>query len=439
MNNYFLQNNIKFEGALALKIGLNESIFLNLLNYWLQRSKNCKDDKIWVFNTLSKWCEQLPIFSERTLQRLIKKLKNSGIIEVQKHDKNRFNRTNWYTINYEKLELLYKDEKLENSLLRGNKSEQIQYKERTNWSAQSTNYAQMGRSDEISNRDEATDKGLKSLKESFTKEVNSTLNKSLDGSYKQGNLSDEKANKGAYLGENFEKENLLNNDISQNQKPKNENPSNNQSQIPSSQVAENSLSSKDIKPKQTTNIKTKSYKSSVFHNQILGNEKSYIKPSKEQEEFYSSEFLEFWKNYPKTEGKQVAFLEFKKLNKYEQEMAIKTALMYAKDKETIEAKYIKNASNWLRDRCFDDYGLEEVNKVNEKNNFIENLNKKIIALFTEDLDLNKAFFEQENSLGIVFSKNEKYILKELNMNLDDYKDLNFQNGKLLSFLKLIIE
>jgi len=194
--------------------------------------------------------------------------------------------------------------------------------------------------------------------------------------------------------------------------------------------------------------KTKSYGSNAFyHNQILSNDKSYINPSKEQnkksinieEEFYSSEFLEFWKNYPKLEGKQVVFLEFKKLNKYEQEMAIKTALMYAKDKETIEAKYIKNASNWLRDRCFEDYGLEEVNKVNEKINFIENLNKKIIALFKENLDLNKPFFEQENSLGIVFCKNEKYILKQLDFVLDDYKNLEFQDGKLLSFLKTIIE
>jgi len=120
MNNYFLQNNIKFEGVLALKIGLKEAIFLNLLNYWLNRSKNCKDDKKWVFNTISQWCEQLPLFSERTLQRLIKKLRNSGIVEVQRHDRNRFNRTNWYTINYEKLELLYKDDgKLDNSLLKG--------------------------------------------------------------------------------------------------------------------------------------------------------------------------------------------------------------------------------------------------------------------------------------------------------------------------------
>jgi len=302
MNSFFLQNNIKIQSSLALKIGLNESIFLNLLNYWLSRSKNLKDDKTWVFNTLSKWCEQLPMFSERTLQRLIKKLQNIGIIEVQKHDRNRFNRTNWYTINYEKLNLLYKSDEIFKGSL---------------------------------------DKGKKGLNQ-------------------------EVVNKGAYLEKSFDKENLLNNDISQNHEQKNEKISFENESL----AVENKLSSKDIKPSKEQNEESISTK----------------------EEFYSSEFLEFWKNYPKQEGKKLTFLEFNKLDKQSQKVAIYSALMYAKDKDGIETKYIKNASNWLRDRCFEDYDLQKSRKVNERLDFIKGLNYKIKQLFTQDLDLNKSFF-----------------------------------------------
>lgn len=92
------------EPSLAKEIGLNEAIFLRLLHYWLEKAKISKNEKKWVFNSFGKWREQLPFFCERTVKRTIDKLKKMQLIEIKRNHQNPFNRTNFYTINYEELE-----------------------------------------------------------------------------------------------------------------------------------------------------------------------------------------------------------------------------------------------------------------------------------------------------------------------------------------------
>jgi hypothetical protein len=99
---YFLETTKHtIEPALAKIIGLNETIFICQLNYWISKSKNKIDEKIWVFNSLEEWEKQFPYWSSRTIQRIIKNLKNKNLLITKQIDKNKMNRTNWYTINYE--------------------------------------------------------------------------------------------------------------------------------------------------------------------------------------------------------------------------------------------------------------------------------------------------------------------------------------------------
>ena len=83
--------------------GLNEAAFLQQLHYWLQRSNNIQDGYAWVYNTAAQWQEQLPFLSERTIKRIIKSLREKGLIVVSSYNKKSFDRTNWYRIDYDKL------------------------------------------------------------------------------------------------------------------------------------------------------------------------------------------------------------------------------------------------------------------------------------------------------------------------------------------------
>lgn len=89
--------------TLATKIGLNESIILQQIHYWIQISKNIHDDKAWVFNTYEEWQEQFPFFSLSTIRRTIDKLVKMDILEKGNFNKMGIDRTNWYTINYDLL------------------------------------------------------------------------------------------------------------------------------------------------------------------------------------------------------------------------------------------------------------------------------------------------------------------------------------------------
>ncbi len=46
--------------SLAKKIGLNEAIILQQINYWLIDSKKEIDGRKWTYNSIKAWNEQFP-------------------------------------------------------------------------------------------------------------------------------------------------------------------------------------------------------------------------------------------------------------------------------------------------------------------------------------------------------------------------------------------
>jgi hypothetical protein len=92
---------------LAVLIGLNESIILQQIHYWLQKSEHIHDGHVWVYNSIPQWCEQFPFLSQRSIERAIANLRNKSLVlTTDKYNKLRQDRTLWYTINYEVLEAL---------------------------------------------------------------------------------------------------------------------------------------------------------------------------------------------------------------------------------------------------------------------------------------------------------------------------------------------
>ncbi|ALY08108.1 hypothetical protein BhaS171_00052 [Bacillus phage vB_BhaS-171] len=89
--------------SLAEKIGLNESIVLQQLHYWLMDSKNFRDGEKWVYNTYKDWQKQFPFWSEKTIRRTITKLENEGLILTGNYNKMKIDQTKWYRIDYNKI------------------------------------------------------------------------------------------------------------------------------------------------------------------------------------------------------------------------------------------------------------------------------------------------------------------------------------------------
>lgn len=96
-----------FQPFLAKEIGVNETLFLNHIHNWLQVSKNKRDGFIWVYKTYDEWQAELPFWSVDTVKRTIKKLEKAElVISTGKYNRLGFDKTKWYTINYEKINQL---------------------------------------------------------------------------------------------------------------------------------------------------------------------------------------------------------------------------------------------------------------------------------------------------------------------------------------------
>lgn len=88
---------------LAVAIGLNESIIVQQLHYWLEKSENVRDGYKWVYNTYGDWQKQFPFWSESTIRRIITKLEKLGIIVSANFNRSKIDKTKWYRIDYNQL------------------------------------------------------------------------------------------------------------------------------------------------------------------------------------------------------------------------------------------------------------------------------------------------------------------------------------------------
>lgn len=91
--------------SLAEALGsLDEAVILQQLHYWLQRSSNKRDGRTWVYNSMSAWLNQFPwVKSRTTLTRHFDKLKKLGLILTANYNRAGFDKTIWYSIDYDKL------------------------------------------------------------------------------------------------------------------------------------------------------------------------------------------------------------------------------------------------------------------------------------------------------------------------------------------------
>lgn len=120
------ENPLMIMPQLAVKIGLNESIVLQQVHYWLEinkkANKNLRDGFYWTYNSYKEWQEQFPFFSLKTIQRTIEKLEKLDLLIVSNYNKLKIDRTKWYRIDYEMLSNLEESPFSQNDLTKRTKS-----------------------------------------------------------------------------------------------------------------------------------------------------------------------------------------------------------------------------------------------------------------------------------------------------------------------------
>lgn len=94
--------------ALAKEIKTNAAVVLQQIHYWSQ-NPNCGkviDGEKWIYNTFEAWQEQLSHLSVSTIKRAIALLRKLKLIVVEQHNRNQWDHTNYYRIDYQALETL---------------------------------------------------------------------------------------------------------------------------------------------------------------------------------------------------------------------------------------------------------------------------------------------------------------------------------------------
>lgn len=92
---------------LAAKIGLNESLVLQQIHYWMginkKADRNYRDGYYWTYNSYESWKEQFPFWGVKRIKLIFKQLKAMGLIVVGNFNKAKFDKTLWYRIDYSAL------------------------------------------------------------------------------------------------------------------------------------------------------------------------------------------------------------------------------------------------------------------------------------------------------------------------------------------------
>lgn len=95
---------LAFDSKIAATYGVNEAILLNNIQYWVRHNKynksqeNFYDGKYWTWNTQEALTNLFPFWSLRTIQRIIASLVEQNLIITCQPNKNKHDRTTWYTL-----------------------------------------------------------------------------------------------------------------------------------------------------------------------------------------------------------------------------------------------------------------------------------------------------------------------------------------------------
>ena len=90
--------------ALACEIGLNESIVLLQIEFWISISDNWHDGQKWTYQSVRDMRKKsFPFWSISTINRAVTSLIKSGYLIEGNYNKYKYDKTRWFALNFKKL------------------------------------------------------------------------------------------------------------------------------------------------------------------------------------------------------------------------------------------------------------------------------------------------------------------------------------------------
>ena len=92
--------------TLTVKFGADAALVLQQIHYWLKKGAGrVIDGTRWIYNTLDDWVEQFPWMTKWIFRRVMKVLRERGLVKFCQHEKRQWKRRGWYTIDYNVLKI----------------------------------------------------------------------------------------------------------------------------------------------------------------------------------------------------------------------------------------------------------------------------------------------------------------------------------------------
>jgi len=86
----------------AEQYGVEAAVMLHHIRYWVDKNeandKNFFEEKYWTFNSTTAFSKLFPFWTARKIGRLLTKLEEDGAIISSRFNKQKYDRTKWYTL-----------------------------------------------------------------------------------------------------------------------------------------------------------------------------------------------------------------------------------------------------------------------------------------------------------------------------------------------------
>lgn len=93
----------KFNIEIAELVGLEASVILNNLYFWVEHNKanntNFNDGRYWTYNSIKAYEKLFPYLTKHKIINALKTLEDYGFIVTGNYNKSSYDRTKWYSVN----------------------------------------------------------------------------------------------------------------------------------------------------------------------------------------------------------------------------------------------------------------------------------------------------------------------------------------------------
>lgn len=99
--------NFHFDGAVAEMYGVDGAVFISRLQFWIEKNaandRHWHEGRYWTYNSLRAMEKLFPFWSRRQIERIVKNLKDKGVLLTANYARDSHDRTLFYALDERKL------------------------------------------------------------------------------------------------------------------------------------------------------------------------------------------------------------------------------------------------------------------------------------------------------------------------------------------------